>query len=222
MKFQWPGGVGRAHAVGPVVDDRDLLARQVRDGVLHFGQLPRHLGGRRRRRRPGPLLDDVVWRHHPGLHFSEQRQHRRPRRVLQALPRNFSARGGCGRERRDAGRAAGRAHAVTAGTRDEDRRDRLSEREAGGKIARRRLARKIRRHLLLGRLRVDLIDHRREEQLQDFDADAGDDRIFRRIRRQIARRYERLDAGIDLRRRRAGCRGTCSTTPPSTHRIARP
>ena len=95
------------------------------------------------------------------------------------------------------GVAAGGAHPVRAGARDEDGRDRLPEREAGGDVARRRLAGQHRRLLLLGRLRVISSTEVGNSSFSSSARDAGEHGVFGRIGWQIAGRDQRLDAAID-------------------------
>ena len=120
-------------------------------------------------------------------------------------------------------RVAGRrGHAVAARAGHEDGGHRASEREAGGDVARRSLARLERGLALLARPARDLLDRGREQQPQHLGRDAGEHGVLRGIRGQIGRRHERLDRPSRRARARAGCTGTCSTRRPSAPRTAPP
>ena len=214
----------RAGAVSPEVGDPQLFARAAIDVSLHLGDFTGHLLRRGRWRRPGPFADDVRGRHHPRANVAEERQHRRTRRNVHALPRHFTARGRGVRHALPYGRrAAGGPHAIGAGPGDEDRSDGLAERKTGGDVAGGGLSRQERGLPLLRRFQRDLLDGCRKEELQQFGVDAGHHRVFGWIRRQIGgARHQRLDAAVNPRRRRSVVEDTCSATQPSARRTARP
>ena len=197
MKFQWPGGVGRAGTVGPLVGDGQLLSafrdrRSCRTSATSRAIRSDEVDGGG----AGRSLTMSFRRHHPGPDVAEDREHRRARRDCpcssRQSPRGPSAASASACQ--SAGDAAGGPHAVRAGARDEHRRHRLTQRQAGGDVAGRGPAREQCGLPLFARLERDLLHRRREEELHHLGVDAGHHRILGRIGGQVGDRHQRLDA----------------------------